>query len=299
MKPSDTKIAFVGLGLMGVPMAKNLLKAGFQIAGFDLNKEVAEKFSGEKGFHFVSSPEQAIQNANVTILMLPDSSIIDAVLWGSAGSAGIASKLSGNSYLIDMSSSSPISSKENNKKLDQLGVKFIDAPVSGGVKKAIDGSLAIIVGGTKEHFEEVQGLLECMGKSIVHVGDAGAAHAVKALNNYVSAAGLIAVSEALNAANKFGLDPQVVNKVFNASTGRNNTTENKVENFMLNDAFNSGFSLALMSKDVQIALSFIEGMNCYANLAKQCVITASEANEKLGKGADHTAMYDYVRSQAR
>ena len=299
MKPADTKIAFVGLGLMGVPMAKNLLNAGYQLIGFDLNTEVAAKFSNDKGFQFVSSPEQAIQNANVTILMLPDSSIIDAVLWGSAESAGIASKLSKNSYLIDMSSSSPISSKENNKKLDQLGVKFIDAPVSGGVKKAIDGSLAIIVGGTKEHFEEVQALLESMGKSIVHVGDAGAAHAVKALNNYVSAAGLIAVSEALNAANKFGLDPHVANAVFNASTGRNNTTENKVENFMLNDAFNSGFSLALMRKDVQIALGFIEGMNCYANLAKQCVITATEANEKLGKGADHTAMYDYVRSQAR
>ena len=298
MKPSDTKIAFVGLGLMGVPMAKNLLKAGYQLVGFDLNKDVEAKFSNDKGFLFVSSPEQAIQNANVTILMLPDSSIIDAVLWGNNGTAGIASKLSKNSYLIDMSSSSPISSKENNKKLDQLGVKFIDAPVSGGVKKAIDGSLAIIVGGTKEHFEEVQTLLECMGKSIVYVGDAGAAHAVKALNNYVSAAGLIAVSEALNAANKFGLDPHVVNKVLNASTGRNNTTENKVENFMLNDAFNSGFSLALMRKDVQIALDFIEGMNCYANLAKQCVITATEANERLGKGADHTAMYDYVRSQA-
>jgi len=298
MKPSDTKIAFIGLGLMGVPMAKNLLKAGYQVVGFDLNKEVAAKFSNDKGFQFVSSPEQAIQNANVTILMLPDSSIIDAVLWGSNGTAGIASKLSKNSYLIDMSSSSPISSKENNKKLDQLGVKFIDAPVSGGVKKAIDGSLAIIVGGTKKHFEDVLALLECMGKSIVYVGDAGAAHAVKALNNYVSAAGLIAVSEALNAANKFGLDPHVVNKVLNASTGRNNTTENKVENFMLNDAFNSGFSLALMRKDVQIALDFIEGMNCYANLAKQCVITATEANERLGKGADHTAMYDYVRSQA-
>ena len=298
MKPSDTKIAFVGLGLMGVPMAKNLIKAGYQVIGFDLNTEVAVKFLDNTGFQFVSSPELAIQNANVTILMLPDSSIIDAVLWGGNGAVGIASKLNENSYLIDMSSSSPISSKENNKKLDQLGVKFIDAPVSGGVKKAIDGSLAIIVGGSKEHFEEVQALLQCMGKSIVHVGDAGAAHAVKALNNYVSAAGLIAVSEALNAANKFGLDPHVVNTVLNASTGRNNTTENKVENFMLNDTFNSGFSLALMRKDVQIALDFIEGMNCYANLAKQCVITATEANEKLGKGADHTAMYDYVRSQA-
>jgi len=298
MKPSDTKIAFIGLGLMGVPMAKNLLKAGYQIVGFDLSKEVAAKFSDDKGFQFASTPEQAIEGANITILMLPDSSIIDAVLWGSNGSAGIASKLSKNSYLIDMSSSSPISSKENNHLLERLGIKFVDAPVSGGVKKAIDGSLAIIVGGKKEHFNELQPLLECMGKSIVHVGDAGAAHAVKALNNYVSAAGLIAASEALNAANKFGLDPHVVNKVFNASTGRNNTTENKVENFMLNDAFNSGFSLALMRKDVQIALSFIENMNCYANLAKQCVLTAKEADEQLGKGADHTAMYDYVRSQA-
>ena len=299
MQASDTKIAFVGLGLMGVPMAKNLLKAGYQIAGFDLNQEVAVKFSGEKGFQFASSPEQAIQDANLTILMLPDSAIIDTLLWGSNGSAGIATQLRKNSYLIDMSSSSPISSKENNQKLEKLGIQFIDAPVSGGVKKAIDGSLAIIVGGKKEYFAEVLPLLEYMGKSIVHVGDAGAAHAVKALNNYVSAAGLIAASEALNAAKRFGLDPHVVNQVFNASTGRNNTTENKVENFMLNDAFNSGFSLALMRKDVQIALNFIENMNCYASLAKQCVITAKEADEKLGKGADHTAMYDYVRSEAR
>jgi len=298
MQASDTKIAFVGLGLMGVPMAKNLLKAGYQLAGFDLNPEVAAKFLDDKAFQFVSSPAQAIQDANLTILMLPDSTIVDALLWGSNGSAGIATQLRKNSYLIDMSSSSPISSKENNQKLEKLGIKFVDAPVSGGVKKAMNGSLAIIVGGKKEYFGEIHPLLECMGKSIVHVGDAGAAHAVKALNNYVSAAGLIAASEALNAANKFGLDPHVVNQVFNASTGRNNTTENKVENFMLNDAFNSGFSLALMRKDVQIALNFIENMNCYSSLAKQCVLTAKEADEKLGKGADHTAMFDYVRSAA-
>ena len=297
MKPADTKVAFVGLGLMGVPMAKNLLKAGYKLAGFDLNKDVAAKFADDKGFQFASSPEQAIQDADLTILMLPDSTIIDSLLWGNAGQAGIADKLPKNSYLIDMSSSSPTSSKENNKKLAQLGIQFVDAPVSGGVKKAIDGSLSIIVGGQKAHFEQVSPFLGSMGKSIVHVGDAGAAHAVKALNNYVSAAGLIAVSEALNAAAEFGLDTHVVNAVFNASTGKNNTTENKVENFMLNDAFNSGFSLALMSKDVQIALKFIQDMNCYSHLAQQCVSTAKEADQKLGKGADHTAMYDYVRSQ--
>ena len=176
-----------------------------------------------------------------------------------------------------------------------MGIHFVDAPVSGGVKKAIDGTLAIIVGGQRDDYETCLTLLEKMGKSIVYVGDAGAAHAVKALNNYVSAAGLIAVSEALNAAEKFGLDPHVVNKVFNASTGRNNTTENKVENFMLNEAFNSGFALALMRKDLQIALGLIEGMNCYSELAQQVVKMAQEADEKLGKGADHTAMYGFVK----
>lgn len=299
MKPSETKVAFVGLGLMGLPMAKNLLKSGYAVAGFDLNKEVATKFADDKAFTFAASPAEAVKGADVTILMLPDSKIIDALLWSANGSPALADGLAKGSFLIDMSSSSPISSKENKQKLEQLGIHFVDAPVSGGVKKAIDGSLAIIVGGKKEHYDETLSLLECMGKNITHVGDAGAAHAVKALNNYVSAAGLIATCEALNAAKAFGLDPHVVNQVFNASTGRNNTTENKVENFMLNDAFNSGFALALMRKDIQIALSFIEGMNCYANLAKQCFATAKEADEKLGKGADHTAVFDYVRTQKK
>ncbi len=299
MKPADTKVAFVGLGLMGLPMAKNLLKSGYGVSGFDVNKDVAAKFADDKEFTFASNPNEAIQGANVVILMLPDSKIIDGLLWGADGHPGIADTLAKGVYLIDMSSSSPTSSKQNNKKLEALGIRFVDAPVSGGVKKAVDGSLSIIVGGKKEHFDEVLPLLESMGKSITQVGDAGAAHAVKALNNYVSAAGLIAASEALIAANAFGLDTHVVNKVFNASTGRNNTTENKVENFMLNDAFNSGFSLALMRKDIQIALSFIEDMNCYSSLAKQCLATAKEADEKLGKGADHTAVYDYVRTQKK
>ena len=298
MNPKETKIAFIGLGLMGVPMAHNLLKAGYLVKGFDLNPNVAEKFSGITGFQLASSPTEAIQGSDVTILMLPDSSIIDAMLWGANGKPGVAGNLKAASYLVDMSSSSPISSRENNQKLTALGIHFVDAPVSGGVKKAIDGSLAIIVGGQKSDFDVCLPLLEKMGKSIVYVGDAGAAHAVKALNNYVSAAGLIAASEALNAAQKFGLDPHIVNKVFNASTGRNNSTENKVENFMLNEAFNSGFSLALMRKDLQIALGFIESMSCYSSLAKQCVLTAQAADEQLGKGADHTAVYGFVKSKS-
>jgi 3-hydroxyisobutyrate dehydrogenase len=296
MKPSNTPIAFIGLGLMGVPMVNNLLKAGFCVTGFDLNSEVAEKFSGQNNFKFSQTAVEAVSDAAVTILMLPDSSIIDGVIWGKAGQEGISAHLKKGSFLVDMSSASPVSSRDNNQKLNEIGISYVDAPVSGGVKKAIDGTLSIIVGGSSEDFEKTYPLLEVMGKSITHVGAAGAAHAVKALNNYISAAGLIAVSESLIAAEKFGLDTHVVNKVFNTSTGKNNTTENKVENFMLSGAFNSGFSLALMSKDVQIALKFIEDMECYSNLAQQCVKTSEEANQSLGKGADHTAVFKYVKS---
>jgi 3-hydroxyisobutyrate dehydrogenase len=296
MKPSDTHIAFIGLGLMGVPMVNNLLKAGFKVTGFDLNSEVAEKFSGQNNFKFSKTAVEAVRDAAVTILMLPDSSIIDGVIWGKGDQQGISAHLKKGSFLVDMSSASPVSSRDNNRKLTEIGISYVDAPVSGGVKKAIDGTLSIIVGGSSEDFEKTYPLLEVMGKSITHVGAAGAAHAVKALNNYISAAGLIAVSESLIAAEKFGLDTHVVNKVFNTSTGKNNTTENKVENFMLSGAFNSGFSLALMSKDVQIALKFIEDMGCYSNLAQQCVKTSEEANQSLGKGADHTAVFKYVKS---
>jgi 3-hydroxyisobutyrate dehydrogenase len=296
MKPLDTHIAFIGLGLMGVPMVNNLLKAGFTVTGFDLNSAVAEKFTEQKNFKFSKTAIDAVSDAEVTILMLPDSSIIDGVIWGNAGQEGISAHLKKGSLLVDMSSASPVSSRDNNQKLSEIGISYVDAPVSGGVKKAIDGTLSIIVGGSSEDFEKTYPLLEIMGKSITHVGAAGAAHAVKALNNYISAAGLIAVSESLVAAEKFGLDTHVVNKVFNASTGKNNTTENKVENFMLNGAFNSGFSLALMSKDVQIALKFIKDMGCSSNFAQQCVKTSEEANQSLGKGADHTAVFKYVKS---
>jgi 3-hydroxyisobutyrate dehydrogenase len=134
-----------------------------------------------------------------------------------------------------------------------------------------------------------------MGKNLVHLGAAGAGHAVKALNNYVSASGLLAVSEALAAAEQFGIDPHLVNQVFNTSTGRNNTTDVKVENFMLSGSFNSGFSLALMRKDLQTALGFIERMGTPDHQAAACTRTWVDAEGALKLGADHTEMYKFIR----
>jgi 3-hydroxyisobutyrate dehydrogenase len=140
-------------------------------------------------------------------------------------------------------------------------------------------------------------VLEAMGRTLIHVGAAGAGHAVKALNNYVSAAGLIAVCEALVAAERFGIDPRVVNQVLNASTGRNNTTDVKVENFMLSKRYDSGFALALMRKDVQTAVQFIEGMGTPGEFARECLEVTTAAQQALGDGADHTAVHAYIAGE--
>lgn len=289
------RLGFIGLGQMGVPMALNLLRTGFVVQGYDLNPAVAQAFAEYPGFTLCQSPAEAARDAQAVILMLPDSRIIDALLWSAP--ENLASQLKPGQTIIDMSSSDPVCSRDNAAKLQAISLKFVDAPVSGGVRRAVDGSLSIMIGGDKADVDAVMPVLGAMGKTLVHVGSAGSGHAVKALNNYVSASGLLAVCEALVAAQKFGIDPHLVNKVFNASTGKNNTTDVKVENFMLSETFNSGFAMALMRKDLSTAHSFIERMGSPADFASLCLSVWSQADSELGKGADHTAMYKFVKEK--
>lgn len=276
-------------------MIRNLLRAQFHVMGFDLNPHAAASLTQEANFTTATSSTQVAQQCDIVILMLPDSKIVDALLWD--GPHGLALHLNASQVVVDMGSSDPIHTRENFTKLAALNIPFCDAPVSGGVKRATDGSLSIMMGGETSTIEKVRHVLEALGKTLVHVGSAGAGHAVKALNNYVSAAGLLAVSEALVAAEKFGIDPHLVNQVFNASTGKNNTTDVKVENFMLSGTFNSGFSLALMRKDLQTALNFIDRMGTPDDFASVCVQTWSQAESALDKGADHTAMYKFTQER--
>ena len=287
---ADSRIGFIGLGRMGVPMAGNLLRAGFEVSGYDVNAQSGGELSARPGFERAASAQPCVATANVVVLMLPDSKVVDGLLWEQSG---LAAAMQPGTLVIDMGSSDPLHSRDNAERLGARGLDFIDAPVSGGVKRAVDGTLTIMVGGAKETFERARPVLQAMGRTLIHVGAAGAGHAVKALNNYVSAAGLIAVSEALVAAEKFGVDPHVVNQVFNASTGRNNTTELKVESFMLSKRYDSGFALALMRKDVQTASQFIDGMGTPGRFARECLGVASAAEQALGTGADHTAVHAY------
>ena len=280
---------------MGMPMIRNLLQANLSVTGFDLNPLVADELKSEIHFEMATSAIALTKKCDVIILMLPDSNIVDRLLW--EGENALSKAMNSKQTIIDMGSSDPVRSRANFDRLAQLGISFIDAPVSGGVRRAKDGSLSIMIGGLTPAVESVQPIFKAMGKTLVHVGAAGAGHAVKALNNYVSASGLLAVCEALVAAEKFGIDPHLVNQVFNVSTGKNNTTDVKVENFMLSGTFNSGFSLALMRKDLQTALDFISRMDTPKNFADACTQTWTQAEKSLDKGADHTAMYAFIQKK--
>jgi 3-hydroxyisobutyrate dehydrogenase len=160
--------------------------------------------------------------------------------------------------------------------------------VSGGVKRAIDGTLAIMVGGDHRTFEKVRPVFDAMGKSIFHAGPLGAGHAAKALNNYVSAAGLAAAAEAVAIGGRFGIDPNALVDILNASTGRNNSTENKLKQFVIPEKFTSGFSLALMAKDIRTADDLAHQIGVAAPLADEVASLWDGALKTLGPSADHT-----------
>ena len=233
---------------------------------------------------------------SVLITMLPNSAAVrDAVL----GPDGAVSGLSADALVIDMSSSAPLETRRLADDLAARGIFLIDAPVSGGVRRAVDGTLAIMAGGDAGQIERARPLLEAMGKSVISTGPVGSGHAVKALNNYVSAAGLAAACEAVIIAEKFGIDPNVLVDVLNVSTGRNNSTEVKMKPFILSGSFASGFSMALMAKDLRIAADLAGRLELDAEGASDAASLWSEASSALGAAADHTEIYKFLAQRSR
>lgn len=271
-------VAFLGLGLMGRLMAANLEKAGFIIQSFDLN-----------GSGNCPSAKEAARGAQVLITMVPDGRAVrKAVLAALPG-------LAPGSIVIDMSSSDPDTTRELGRELKRKKIGMLDAPVSGAKAKAADGSLALMVGGDAKLLSKVRPVLSKMGTEIFHTGGLGSGHATKALNNYLGAAGTIAGFEALLVGEKFGLDPEVLIDVINASTGRNSTTERKIPQQVFTGAFASGFQLALMTKDVGIAREIARELGVETPYLKNTLKIWRDALSRLPAGADHTEMYRYLK----
>jgi 3-hydroxyisobutyrate dehydrogenase len=283
-------IAVIGLGNMGQPMAACLARAGFHVVGYDASPDACAKFSAAGG-KVAPSAADAVSKAAVVVTLLPDGKIVRKAV------EGIRPHLATGTVVIDMSSSAPVGTKQLGEELIASGFEFIDAPVSGGVKRATDGTLAIMVGGDIRTLEKARPVLDAMGKSIFHAGPLGAGHAAKALNNYVSAAGLAAAVEAVAIGKKFGIEPDVLVDVLNASTGRNNSTENKIKQFVIPEKFTSGFSLSLMAKDIRTAQELAEQIGVIAPLAEEVSELWDNALDKLGPSADHTEIGRYLTTK--
>ena len=275
------RIGFVGLGQMGLVMAPHLLCDSWRVTGHDL----VTPADLPDGLGFTANLDD-LAGSDVIITMLPDGEVVTGVV-DRLTAAGC------RAMFIDMSSAHPDDSRALAQRLSELGLAFVDAPVSGGVVRARAGELTIMAGGGEAAFTRALPVLSCMGHA-VHLGPPGCGHAMKALNNYVSAAGLIASFQALATAIDSGIAPTRFLEVINGSTGRNNTTQVKIDKFVLTGKFDSGFALALMEKDVSIAAALLADAGHDGAVTGAVLAQLRDGLVALGDGADHTELYRAV-----
>jgi 3-hydroxyisobutyrate dehydrogenase len=280
-------VAVIGLGNMGVPMGACLIRAGFAVTGFDIAAAARANFELAGG-RTAPDAAAAVAAADVVITLLPNGKMVrDAV-------NAVAAHLKPAAIVVDMSSSDPIGTSRLGEEMIAAGFEFVDAPVSGGVRRAVNGTLAIMVGGAAATIDRIAALFAAMGTSIFRTGALGSGHAMKALNNYVSAVGLIAAVEALRIGRRFGLDPALMTDILNASSGKNNTTEGKLKQFIISETFAAGFPLRLMAKDVRTADDLAHALGIAAPLADRCAELWDAAARELNEKADHTEVIRYL-----
>ncbi len=277
-------------------MAANLAKAGFVLRVVDRSADAVRDFLAAHPAEAFGTPREAGAGSDALITMLPNGRDVREVLLGRTPDDPDAAvrSLAPRSLVIDMSSSAPLLTRETGAHLAERGIVMLDAPVSGGVSRARDGTLAIMVGGHQEAVDRARPVFAAVGSRVFATGSLGSGHAMKALNNYVSSAGLVAAAEALLIGRRFGLDPSIMTDVLNASTGRNNSTENKLKQHILSGTFASGFSLDLMAKDLATAVGLAEELGVPVPLARRCVALWQEAAGQLDRGADHTEIYRFL-----
>jgi 3-hydroxyisobutyrate dehydrogenase len=296
----DTKLGFVGIGTMGAPMVRCLAQAGHRPILYDVNRDAVGRVAGECGLDAAGNLPDLGRACDTLILMLPRSDIVHAVCMGDGGGAnGLVDGLKPGALVIDMSSSDPMETRKLAAALVERDITLLDAPVSGGVRKAISGTLSIMLGSDDAvAASRITPLLSAMG-TVIPTGPLASGHASKALNNFVSAAGLVAACEALIVGRKFGLNPGTLVDVLNGSTGRNNSTENKLKQFVLSGEFHkAGFSLDLMAKDVALAKSLSDALGLDLPCVDEISDLWTNARQSMAKDADHTEIFTYLETRA-
>lgn len=279
------QVGFVGLGMMGAPMAGNLLSKGVPLTTLDAAGVTVP------GATAVADAAALAKAATLIILMLPDSRIVASVM------EQLVPALQPGSLVVDMGSSAPGETRRWAAALKAKGCGLLDAPVSGSVPKARAGTLAIMVGGEDADYARAEPVLQAMGEKLIRTGAVGSAHAMKALNNYVYAAGLLAVSEAAQMAEAQGLDLGIFAAVLNASSGRNIASETKLAQEITSGRYAGGFQLGLMRKDLETAGSIAEQTGLPAEMLQLCRETWTEAMSAFGPKADNTEIHRFLKER--
>lgn len=285
MTPVKT-IAFIGLGNMGTPMAAQLAAKGFTLALFDRRSELVNAFVAAHGGRHASSLGDAARGAEAVITMLPNDKVVREVV---LGEGGLASALAPGAIVIDMGTSDPRATVEIGDALHARGIAYVDAPVMGGVVFAKNGTLDVMAGGKDEDIERCVPIFSAVGQGLFRCGALGSGHALKALANYVNAAALVTLVEALAIGRKFGLDTHVMtDALVKMCTGRQHPLEKKVIPHVLTHKFATGMALGLIAKDMSIAANFGHSIGAMTPLADRVRDVWVEAEAKFGANADQT-----------
>lgn len=281
-------IGFIGLGIMGKPMCKNLLKAGHNCRVYDIVKVSVEELQG-CGAVGCKSAQEAAMDADLVITMLPNSPHVRQVV---LGDQGIIHVMKEGTILVDMSSIAPLASQEVGKALAQKNIGMLDAPVSGGEPKAIDGTLSIMVGGKRELYDRLKDILLCMGSSAVYCGELGAGNTTKLANQIVVALNIAACAEAFTLAKKAGVDPELVYAAIRGGLAGSTVMEAKVP-MMLSGNDRPGFKIELHIKDLNNALETGHGVGMGLPLTA-AVMEMLQQLKADGQGdKDHSALVKY------
>jgi 3-hydroxyisobutyrate dehydrogenase len=278
-------VGFVGVGAMGDPMSAQVAANGFRTLIHDADPARAEALAAAD--RRIAADLDAIAAADAVVLMLPNSDIVDAVLLDE----GLLERMAPGSVLIDMSSSDARRTLALGPKVAAREVDFADAPVSGGVAKAGSGELTAIVGAEEDLLVRIEPLLKSMAANVFRVGSLGSGHAAKALNNLLSATGLLISIEAVEAGRRFGIDPETLLALLNVSTGMNHATQTKIDRYVLSGRFDSGFRAELMLKDLRLARAIVEDAGLGTGLSGAVVEQWVTAAEGLPAGADQTDIH--------
>ena len=289
-------IGFIGLGNMGYPIMLRLCNLEHNLFVYDENLVKFKRLKKTESLICCDNASSVAKKSDVVFTCLPSIENVEYVLLGQKNYKGICNVLKSGSLCVDLSSSDPLKTKILAKKLKKKNIRFLDAPISGGVTGAIDGSLTVMVGGEETDFNFVKPILKLFGKKILHVGDFGSGQAAKCLNNLCSATGLLIAAECVNVAKSFGIEENLFVDILNVSTGRNNSTENKIKQFILSKNFDSGFNISLMKKDLASAVKLAVEQNVTVPLGAKSKDFWNDAANFLPSESDHTEIAKWLRS---